>query len=79
MKDVLSKNLTRIMTERKCSCKELSEQTGLTYAYIYQLLTGKYNPHRRTVRKLATALNVTIKDLIGDCEWVTFPKTLRNT
>ena len=44
--------------------EDLAHHAGLDFSYLNQLENGKRNPSLATLHKIATALGVTLKDLI---------------
>ncbi len=44
--------------------EDLAHHAGLDFSYLNQLENGKRNPSLATLYKIATALGVTLKDLI---------------
>lgn len=56
--------IKEIRTKAKCSIKKLSEKTGLSRAYLYDLEHNRrINPTLQSLIKIASALNVNVKDL----------------
>lgn len=56
--------IKEIRTKAKCSIKSLSEKTGLSRAYLYDLEHNRrINPTLQSLLKIASALNVNVKDL----------------
>lgn len=50
----------------KLSKTELAKQTGLSRIVISQILNGKQkNPRYQTLKKIATALDCSIEDVMG--------------
>lgn len=59
-------NPIRVWREhRGVSVKTLAEKAGITPAYLSQVETGKRDGTVETLKKLATALDVTLDDLAG--------------
>lgn len=48
--------------------EELSERAGLGVPTISRIENGRVEPHFRTIRKLAKALGVDPRDLVGDAD-----------
>ncbi len=46
--------------------EDLAHHANLDFSYINQLENGKRNPSLATIYKIATALGVSVKDLIPD-------------
>lgn len=63
---VFSDKLQKIMEEKGVSPTVLSERTGIALAHISQLRHGKRNPSRKTLERLASALNVTVDELLSN-------------
>ena len=60
-------SLRRVRDKRLLSQRELADKAGLSPTTILKLETGKVDdPHPRTVRKLAEALDVDPGELVGD-------------
>ena len=59
--------LRRVRDERLLSQRELAEKAGLSPTTILKLEAGRVtDPHPRTVRKLAQALDVEARELLED-------------
>lgn len=66
-KTALSQNLHRIMEKRGTSKMELSFDARLPYSRIVKILTcSTRDPQVSTVKALATALEVSIDDLVAE-------------
>ena len=46
--------------------EELADRAGLAIPTISRIENGRVEPHFRTIRKLAKALDVDPRDLVGD-------------
>jgi DNA-binding Xre family transcriptional regulator len=58
--------IKQIMKDKKINQEILSRETGISYSYISQLMTGfKDNPTIETVRKIAEALEVDPHEIIS--------------
>jgi transcriptional regulator with XRE-family HTH domain len=57
-------NVLRLRWDRGLTQLELSLQSGFTRAYLSGLEAGKRNPRLLSLDRLATALGVTIEDLV---------------
>ncbi|HEX2987912.1 MAG TPA: helix-turn-helix transcriptional regulator [Chloroflexota bacterium] len=58
---------TRPIKERAVGTyRNLAHHADLDFSYINQLENGKRNPSLETLYKIATALEVPVKDLISD-------------
>jgi transcriptional regulator with XRE-family HTH domain len=67
MPRISGEKLRRIRDERLLSQRELAEKAGLSPTTILKLEAGRVeDPHPRTVRKLADALEVEPRALIAD-------------
>ena len=62
----LYENVTRLCKEQKMQQKDLAEKMGIAPAALSKALTG--NPTLDTIRKIAKALNVSIKGLFEETE-----------
>lgn len=58
--------LKKVMEVKNVSVSKLARLSGLSESYIRLLLAGKKSPTIRTLEKLATALEVTIRDLLDE-------------
>ena len=61
--------LRRLRRERALSQHDLSRMTGVAFATISRLETGKQDAQPQTIRKLAEALSVEPKELMKGEEW----------
>lgn len=67
----VSERLKELRLERELSVAELAESAGVSSPYIWQIESGRrQNPSGDKLQKLATALGVTIADLIGSVEGI---------
>lgn len=48
------------------SLRALADKVGMSYVALFRLESGETDPRLGTLRKLATALNVTVAELIGE-------------
>ena len=63
--------LKRLRVERGLSVAKLAEVSGVSKPYIWQIESGRrQNPSGDKLQRLATALGVTIADLIGASEGI---------
>lgn len=63
-KDIkFGKNLAKVRKKCGITQEKLSELTGLSTTFIGLIETGKRKPRLETLRKIASALKVNIKDL----------------
>lgn len=61
----LSENLKTIRKKRKISQKELATNSGISYSMVSKLESGEQkNPSLETLEKIATALKVTVSQLM---------------
>ena len=58
--------LKRLRELRALSLSDLAQFTGLSRATINRIENGKQKPMPRTIRKLATALNVDVQELTSE-------------
>ncbi len=61
----LAKNLERLRTERQLTQEELAKRVGVSQPAIAQYEAGPATPRLFVTIRLATALSVSIEDLIG--------------
>jgi len=64
-KDILTKNLQRILREKKLSQVELAQKVGLSYQTINAIIKGRKGLTSDTLSKLAEALEVEESELIA--------------
>ena len=65
MPRISGEKLRRVRDKRLLSQRELAEKAGLSPTTILKLETGKVDdPHPRTIRKLARALEVDPSELV---------------
>ena len=67
MKEISPKlglNLKRIRTKKKMSQGDIARALEVHRAYVSGIETGKRNPTRATIEKLANALGVTASELL---------------
>lgn len=64
LRAVVGLNVQRIRRERALSQEELSFRSGFTRAYLSGLEAGRRNPTLLSMAKIASALSVTLEDLI---------------
>ena len=62
---VEGERLRQVRRERALSQRDLSRTTGVAFDTISRLETGKQRAQPKTVRKLANALGVEPRELIG--------------
>lgn len=60
------KNLVNFRKEKGWSQKELSDKAGVSQTYISELEAGKKQPTVLIALKLATALGVTLSELLNE-------------
>lgn len=65
-----AKRLRKLMKDKCVTQKELAERVGCSQPAISQMLNRKCRPQRKTLEKMATALNVDVKELWSDLEVV---------
>jgi transcriptional regulator with XRE-family HTH domain len=58
--------LREIRTRRLLIQEELAEKAGVSAATVVNVERNNQEPHFRTIRKLARALNVDPTELLGD-------------
>ncbi len=61
----LGKNLFRIRSEKDMSQDKVGRVLGLDKSYISNIEKGNKNPTLKTLEKLATALEVSLDELLG--------------
>lgn len=64
-KEALAHNLERIRLERKVTLEHLCLETKLELKAIKNIEEGKANPSLKEITKLATALEITIHELLS--------------
>jgi len=58
--------LQELMNKKKLSQGRLAQRAGLSQPCISQLISGKKAPTLPTLEKIATALGVSVGELIGE-------------
>jgi len=56
--EIFYKNLRRLMVERDINKAELSRRSGVSYAFICDIVRGAGNPSVKILESLATALKI---------------------
>ena len=64
--DIDGAKLKRLRDERALTLRDLSELSGVDYTAISEIERGQRKPHQSTVRKLATALGIQVRELLRD-------------
>jgi transcriptional regulator with XRE-family HTH domain len=64
--EVNVERLKELRRERVLSLRELEERSGVSYNTIWRLEDGRQGAHPRTVRRLATALDVEPSELLKE-------------
>ena len=59
-------NFRRLRERRALSQRELAARAKLSVTTVNRIEIGKHRPMPKTVRKLASALEVTIEELLSD-------------
>lgn len=59
-------NLKRIRQREALTQAELAEKAGIAVMTLSRIETNRHDPHMSTIRKLAQALGVHPRDLVGD-------------
>lgn len=62
--DIFTTNLRRLMIERDLNKAELSRRSGVSFAYICDLVKGEGNPSIKTMEAIAKALNIEMPRLL---------------
>lgn len=65
-RDLLARNLRRLRATIGVSQEELAELAGLHRTYVGSVERGERNISIDNIEKLAKALNVSVRDLVGD-------------
>jgi putative transcriptional regulator len=58
--------IQEVLKKKKVTQQWLSNEARLTYASVNQYVNGKREPSLPTLRKIADALKVSMKDLVVD-------------
>lgn len=61
-------NLRKLRSEKGMTQKQLAQKVGVTDVTITHYEKGHRDPKPKMLRKLATALECTVDELIGDCD-----------
>ncbi|WP_163579060.1 helix-turn-helix transcriptional regulator [Gracilibacillus saliphilus] len=56
--------LRKYRKEYKCSLREMSDKTGISFSHLSKIERGEYNPSRRTVEIIAEKLNLDSNELL---------------
>ena len=64
----LGQRLRFIRKENQLTLKELSQLSELSVPYLSDIERGVVNPSIETLRKVAKAYNISVKDIISDVE-----------
>jgi transcriptional regulator with XRE-family HTH domain len=62
----IGENLKAIRTRRLLTQEELADKAGVSAATVVNIERNNQEPHFRTIRKLAKALDVDPTELLGD-------------
>ena len=62
----LGKNIERLRKAKKLTTVELASMVGVKPQYISQIENGKRSPSLKILQKIASALNVTTSELLGE-------------
>ncbi len=62
----IGENLKKVRTRRLLTQEELAERADVSAATIVNIERNNQEPHFRTIRKLAKALNVDPTELLGE-------------
>ncbi len=65
--DVFAERLRKIMDEKNVTQEELASKIGVSQSAISHMLNRNCRPQRRTIKKLADALQVTAESLWSKC------------
>jgi DNA-binding XRE family transcriptional regulator len=60
----LGKRIKKIRKEQKISQEELAHKAGIHRTYMGKIERGESNPPMQTVNKIASALKISLKDLM---------------
>ena len=71
----ISKEIRRVRLERGITLKELSDATGLSVSFLSQVERGESNMTITSLKKIADALGVSMKNLFPDEEDTVFLRT----
>lgn len=59
-------NLTQIRKNKGLSIYRLSKESGVSQPYLKDIESGLKSPTLRTLQKIATALNMTVSQILDD-------------
>lgn len=62
---ILGDRIRKYREEKKLSLKELAQSSGISYSYLCEIEKGFVLPSIRSIRKIASALNVPLKNLLA--------------
>lgn len=60
----LGKKIKKLRKEQKISQEELADKAGIHRTYMGKIERGESNPPMQTVNKIASALKVSLKDIL---------------
>jgi transcriptional regulator with XRE-family HTH domain len=63
---VVAENIKAVRKQRGVSQDQLAELAGIDRAHLYRLESGKQSMTLRTLKLIADALQVRVRDLIGE-------------
>ncbi|MBV9278987.1 MAG: helix-turn-helix transcriptional regulator [Chloroflexi bacterium] len=66
--ETIGKRIERARERRVLGRTELAREAGLSYEALYLIETGKRQPRRATIRKIAAALGIDPHDLLTGAE-----------
>lgn len=65
MPETIAARIARMRDERFMSTPELAQRAGISKGVLYDILAGRSQPQRRTIRRLAEAFDVTPHEVAG--------------
>jgi len=69
--NIVRVNIKKLREEKKISLRALAKQLKISASFLSQVETGKASPSLVTLKNIASALNTTVGNLIGENQKVT--------
>lgn len=63
---VIAKNIQTELERSNINQKELAERSGVSGSYISQIIHGKREPSVKMLKKISSALNCSLAELLED-------------
>ena len=66
MSEALAKNLKKYLDNQGIGMVTFAQRAGVGSATIHEIVSGKASPTLKTLEKIATAMGVTVNDLLKE-------------